>query len=66
MANVRQSMSRDDVLATLREASAKLDAALEHFDETEMVEARIHGDWTVKDVLAHLSSRERLEIGWRV
>ena len=66
MTNTKQPMSRDDVLATLREASAKLDALLERLDETEMVEARIHGDWTVKDMLAHLASWERLEIGWRV
>ena len=64
MANIRQSMSRDDVLALLRETYAKLDALLERLDETEMAEARIHGDWTVKDMLAHLSSWERLEIGW--
>ena len=66
MTNTKQPMGRDDVLALLRETYSKLDAALERLDETEMVEARIHGDWTVKDVLAHLSSRERLEIGWRV
>jgi hypothetical protein len=57
-------MGRGDVISALRETYAKLNTLLEHLDETEMAESAIHGDWTVKDMLAHLTSWERLEIGW--
>ena len=64
MANSTHAMSSDDVFATLREVSTKLDALLERLDETEMKGVAIHGDWMVKDMLAHLAAWERLEAGW--
>ena len=41
MSNVEQSMSRQDVLATLRQTYAKFADLLGHFGETQMEELRI-------------------------
>ncbi|HIJ64644.1 MAG TPA: ClbS/DfsB family four-helix bundle protein [Candidatus Hydrogenedentes bacterium] len=64
MSNVEQSMSREDVLATLRQTYARFDELLGHFDQGQVAQLRVHGNWTVKDILAHLASWDKLEIGW--
>ena len=57
-------MSHDDVLATLRKVGYELDTLLAQLDEADMTEVAVHGEWTVKDVLAHLAAWEGLEAGW--
>ncbi|MHC4714698.1 MAG: ClbS/DfsB family four-helix bundle protein [Planctomycetota bacterium] len=64
MSESGKPMGRDDVLARLRETYGELDELLGRLSEEEMAKVRIHGDWTVKKMLAHLASWESLESGW--
>jgi uncharacterized damage-inducible protein DinB len=58
-------MTADAVQAVVHDAHAQLDAVLEQIDEDRMVEPHyVFDDWTVKDVLVHLTAWERLESGW--
>jgi uncharacterized protein (TIGR03083 family) len=51
-------MKHDEVLQALREARAQTDAALAGLGETELVDPGVIADWSVKDVLAHLTAWE--------
>lgn len=56
--------SKHDLLeATLRERG-KLDAVLATLTPEQMVEPGVVGEWSVKDVLAHLAEWERMALGW--
>ena len=57
-------MTRHDVLARLREMYARFNALMDRVPDADMERALVRGRWTVKDVLAHLTSWEVLEVGW--
>jgi hypothetical protein len=58
-------MTADEVVAAVGEACAQLDVLLVQLEDARMVEPyHVFDDWTVKDVLAHLTAWSRLEIGW--
>ncbi len=59
-----EAMTRHGTLAQLRRTYADLDEQLARFDDAKMVKTPVHGDWTVKSILAHLASWEQLEVGW--
>ena len=49
-------MKRDELLAALEAARARLDAALAGMSSEEMTVPGPLGDWSVKDLLAHVTS----------
>jgi len=49
-------MKRDELLAALEAARARLDAALEGMSSEELTAPGPVGDWSVKDLLAHVTS----------
>src|SRR4051794_4163137 len=49
-------MKRDELLAALEAARAKLDAALEGMSAEDLTAPGPVGDWSVKDLLAHITS----------
>ena len=49
-------MKRDELLAALEAARAKLDAALEGMSAEDLTAPGPVGDWSVKDLLAHVTS----------
>ena len=51
-------MNRPSLLAALSDGRARLDAAIAALSEEQMLE-RVDGDWTRKDVVAHLEAWER-------
>jgi uncharacterized protein (TIGR03083 family) len=51
-------MNRDELLKSLAASRAELDAALAGLAEAQMTEPGVMGDWTLKDVLAHLTAWE--------
>jgi len=51
-------MKRDEMLAALREGRARLDAALEGLTPEQMLSPGAAGEWSVKDILAHLTACE--------
>ena len=64
MDNSENTMGKEDVLTTLRQTYAEFSQLLDHFDNTQIESLRVHGNWTVKNILAHLASWEKLEAGW--
>jgi hypothetical protein len=51
-------MKRDELLAALKESRAKMEAALAGLAEAQMVDPGVLGDWSVKDILSHLTAWE--------
>jgi uncharacterized protein (TIGR03083 family) len=49
-------MNRDELLAALQAARARLDAALAGLSPAELTAPGPVGDWSVKDLLAHVTS----------
>jgi hypothetical protein len=49
-------VKRDELLAAMREARAELDAALDGLTPEQMLAPGAAGDWSVKDILAHITA----------
>ena len=52
-------MTKARLLATLRAKRAEWDAVLAEVPVAEMTEPGVAGEWTVKDIIAHLTHHER-------
>lgn len=53
----------DELLRTIRKARARWDTALAGLDDAGVVQAGFAGDWSAKDVIAHIAWHEREMIG---
>jgi hypothetical protein len=51
-------MTKAELLAALQDARAKMEAAMEGLTEAQMVDPGVVGDWSVKDVLSHITAWE--------
>ena len=51
-------MNRDEILTALKDSRAKMEAALAGLTETQLVEPGALGEWSVKDLLSHLTAWE--------
>jgi uncharacterized protein (TIGR03083 family) len=51
-------MNRDEILKTLRDSRARMEAALEGVTDAQMVEPGALDEWSLKDVLFHLTAWE--------
>jgi uncharacterized protein (TIGR03083 family) len=51
-------MTRDELLNALRDSRAQVEAALAGLTEAQMTEAGALGEWSVKDILSHLTAWE--------
>lgn len=56
--------SKAALLDAIRGARAALEGALARFDEEALVTAAVTGDWTPKDIMAHISDWERRFLRW--
>jgi hypothetical protein len=56
--------TKRELLEMIGEERAALEAALAPLSEAEMLEKRLPGGWSVKDVLAHITSWEQLMVQW--
>jgi len=56
--------SKQDLLAAIEKERSELDAYLETLSLKEMTEPNIVGEWSVKDVLSHLSEWEQMCLEW--
>jgi uncharacterized protein (TIGR03083 family) len=52
------------LLAEIEAERKRLEANLAGLNDAEMVEPGVCGDWSVKDILAHLVAWEQLFLGW--
>ena len=53
---MEEQISRDKLLEEMRTKYAELEGMLEPLDETQMTTPGVYGEWSIKDVLAHLVS----------
>ncbi len=51
-------MKREELVAAIRDERARLDAALEGLTADQMLAPGAAGEWSVKDILAHLTACE--------
>lgn len=56
--------SKTDLLAAIDQERGALEAILETLTPKQMVEPGVVGEWSVKDVLAHLVEWEQMVLGW--
>jgi len=56
-------MRKDELLRRIRKARARWDSALAGLDDAHLVQPGFAGDWSAKDVIAHIAWHEREMIG---
>jgi uncharacterized protein (TIGR03083 family) len=56
--------SKDDLLIAINKERPALEELLETLTPAQMTEPGLVGDWSAKDVLAHLSEWEQMVLGW--
>jgi hypothetical protein len=55
---MEQAMTKDEILDALEDERENLLDAIEGLSDEVMLEAGVVGDWSIKDILAHLSAWE--------
>ena len=53
-----QTMTKDEILDALEDERENLIDAIEGLSDEDMLESGVVGDWSIKDILAHLSAWE--------
>ena len=53
-------MTKAEFLDRLRSGRAEWDALIAQIDEAQMTEPGVVGDWSVKDIIAHVTWSERV------
>jgi len=48
-------LTREQLLAAMRTARSNWDALLAEIDETRLIEPGVEGDWSLKDIIAHIT-----------
>jgi uncharacterized protein (TIGR03083 family) len=51
-------MTRDEILKALRASRAQVEAALTGLTDAQLIEPGVLGEWSVKDILSHLTAWE--------
>jgi len=62
--NVTDITTLKDLLIEIESERRKLDKTLAALDEVSMIEPGACGEWSVKDVIAHLVAWQHLFLGW--
>lgn len=63
-ANVRERLTKADILERIEVERRRLEANLDTLSEEQMVQPGVVGEWSVKDVVAHLFDWEQRFVGW--
>jgi hypothetical protein len=61
---MEEQMSKDKLLAEIQNERARLEATLDQLDSQQMMVSGVIDDWTVKDLLAHITVWEQRMISW--
>lgn len=56
------AMTKDDLLAVVEASWRRLDTSVEGLDETAMLEPGVVGDWSIKDILGHVTAVDELVV----
>jgi hypothetical protein len=59
-----EAMGKDELLSALKEERAHLRAMLAKLDDAQMVTPGVQGNWSVKDILTHISVWDRRGTRW--
>lgn len=59
-----ERMAKDELLRRILEAKIEWEATSSLLNQEEQNETRVAGDWTVKDIYAHLMWHEREMLNW--
>jgi hypothetical protein len=59
-----ESMTKSELLEQIRSRHERLENLLARLSPGQMLQPGVSGEWSVKDVLAHLSAWERRMVGW--
>lgn len=59
-----ERITKSELLATIRSERGLLEAALSEVDVEQMTQPGVEGDWSVKDIVAHIVAWEQRMIGW--
>ena len=58
------SAKRKELIATLEGAQQDFENQISDLDRAKMIEPGVVGDWTVKDIMAHIASWEERVLAW--
>jgi hypothetical protein len=58
------SMNKAQLLSTLKRERSEWESLLSQFDEHEMIRPAADGEWSVKDIVAHVTYYERWLLNW--
>jgi len=56
--------TKSEILELMRSERASLENVLEQLNEEQMTRPGLENDWSVKDILAHITDWERRMVGW--
>jgi len=59
-----EAMGKRELLSALTDERAHLSAMLARLDDSQMVTPGVQGNWSVKDILAHMSAWDRRGMRW--
>jgi hypothetical protein len=59
-----EAMGKRELLSALMDERAHFSAMLARLDDSQMVTPGVHGKWSVKDILAHISVWDRRGMRW--
>src|SRR5439155_2124114 len=57
-------MTKEKLLRTMRDARSEWEALLSEVGEARMQQPGVEGDWSVKDIVAHVAYYERWLVGY--
>jgi hypothetical protein len=61
---MNNSLSKPEFLETMRSERERWEALLAQADEAQLVQPGVAGDWSIKDIIAHVTAYERGLVKW--
>jgi hypothetical protein len=59
-----ESITKKEIIENITSERTRLERLLEGISPEMMVEPGFEGDWSIKDILAHITEWEQLMVGW--
>jgi hypothetical protein len=59
-----EKMTKGEILGLIREEREALEKTLRELNEAQMIEPGVESDWSVKDILAHITDWELRMVRW--
>jgi hypothetical protein len=64
MSEQAEPQSRTELVARVRADRARLEATLSRMSEEQLVQPGVEGDWSAKDIMAHIAAWEQRMVSW--